>query len=137
MSGMTIDWKIVGKSKLDKVKAHQHPGKQYEIQAHLYAKGWNAAGHPTSHVCVYFQPRNATSLDQGYVWISEYDPQIAQAALDRANHINDTLTALETFGVQARDEWIHGLPRDPDCWDCARYSDYPARSDLDAAINLH
>ncbi|MCI1962863.1 MAG: hypothetical protein LKJ18_02020 [Ancrocorticia sp.] len=137
MTGMTVDWKIVGKSKLDLVKAHQHPGKQYEVQAHLYAKGWNDAGHPTSHVCVYFMPRNATSLDQGYVWIAKYDPGIAQAALDRANQINDTLTALEAFSVQARDEWIRGLPRDPDCWDCSKYSDYPARTDLDAAINLH
>lgn len=122
--GMTIDWKIVGDSTLKKVKNSDDPGPKYTAQAHLYAKGWNAAGYPTTHVCVYFMPRNQMSLDKGYWWIDEYRPQIAQTALERANNLAVNLDALETISTQVRDQWITSLDRAPDCWDCKKYDDY-------------
>ncbi|RTE49621.1 hypothetical protein EKN07_06140 [Actinobaculum sp. 352] len=128
--GMTVDWKIVGNAKLDKVKASQHPGIQYEAQAHLYAKGWNDAGYPTRHVAVYFLPRNKFRIGDGWWWTDTYRPEIAQRALDRADRITRTLHALEDVSVDARDEWITGLARDPDCFSCSKYADWPRAANL-------
>ena len=47
----------------------------------------------------------------------------ADDALDRANRLHANLTALESISTEARDAWISQLPRDPDCYDCARYPD--------------
>ncbi|QJC22024.1 hypothetical protein [Arcanobacterium buesumense] len=123
-TGMTVDWKIVGKSTLDRVKRNQHPGRKYEVQAHLYARGWNQAGYPTSHVCVYFQPRNSLTLNDGYIWIAEYDEQIALDGLARVERMLKNIRALETVSKDARDKWITGLPREPGCFDCAKYPDF-------------
>lgn len=138
--GMTVDWKIVGNNTLNKVKRDGHPGQKYEAQAHLYARGWNNAGHPTSHVAVYFMPRNKMSLADGHVWIDQYRPDIAEQALERANRIALNLDALETISTEARDQWITSLERDPDCWDCKKYADYyqdqDGTTDLSRALNL-
>ncbi|MFP7706336.1 hypothetical protein [Trueperella sp. LYQ141] len=124
--GMTVDWKIVGDTTLRKVKATGQPSMRYQVQAHLYARGWNMAGYPTSHVAVYFMPRNRMTLNDGYWWTVEYDEQIAHAALERANSIYTSLTMIEKHaGTAARDTWITSLPRDANCYDCPRYPDYP------------
>lgn len=128
-TGMTVDWKIVGKNTLDRVKRDHHPGPKYEAQAHLYAKGWNEAGHPTSHVCVYFMPRNSMTLGDAYIWVDEYRPEVAQAALERANRIHRNLAALETINTDARDAWITTLPRATGCWDCKKYDDWNKNPD--------
>lgn len=128
-TGMTVDWKIVGTSTLNKVRSSASPGPKYEAQAHLYAKGWNEAGHKTSHVCVYFMPRNAMTLADGYIWIDQYRPDIAKAALERANRLATNLAALETISLEARDAWISGLPRVKGCWDCQKYADWHKNPD--------
>lgn len=128
--GMTIDWKIVGKSTLDTVKRTGAPSKQYQAQAHLYAKGWNAAGWPTSHVCVYFMPRNSPNLRDGFIWIDRYDEAQAVEALERANRLATILDSLETFSVETRDAYISQLPRDPHCWDCNKYADHPKQAPI-------
>lgn len=139
-AGMTIDWKIVGDSTLNRVKRNEDPGEKYTAQAHLYAKGWAAAGHPTSHVCVYFMPRNKMSLDAGYWWIDEYRPEVADQALERANHLATNLDALATISAEVRDQWISSLDRDPACWDCKKYPDYHAdttgQTSLASVLNL-
>lgn len=122
-TGMTVDWKIVGKTTLNQVKHDRQPSRRYIVQAMLYAKGWNEAGYPTSHVCVYFQPRNAISLREGYIWTAPYEPGIAQKALDHAQQLLDNLHALETVSTKLRDQWISSLPRASHCWDCAKYAD--------------
>lgn len=130
-TGMTVDWKIVGKTTLNEAKHKQKPSQRYIVQAMLYARGWNMAGYPTSHVSVYFQPRNAISLRQdGYFWIAPYDEQIALDALKRAQTILNTLHTLETISTQTRDDWVSSLPRATHCWDCPKYVDWhPTRSD--------
>lgn len=125
MDGMAVDWKIVGTPTLKRVKADGKPSAQYIAQAMLYAKGWNDAGHPTSHVCVQFFPRDQPRMDDGYTWIAPYAPDIAAAALERANRIDATLRVLEQAGgIEARDAWIRGLPRADRCWNCAKYPDW-------------
>lgn len=125
-AGTTWDWKIVGPTKLKKVRAHG-PGQTYRVQAHLYGRGWVAAGHRVEHVAIWFLPRNDTrGFDGGVLWHEPYDEQVALDALARANRIHANLRALESLSTAARDAWITSQPRDPDCFDCARYPDRPA-----------
>lgn len=125
-AGMPVDHKVVGPTKLKKVKAHG-PGTTYRVQAHLYGRGWVAAGYRVEHVAIWFLPRNdMRGFDGGLLWTEPYQEQIAVEALDRANRLHANLTALAALGDAARDAWISSLPRDPDCFDCARYPDRPA-----------
>lgn len=135
-TGMTVDWKIVGKTTLNQVKRDRQPSQRYIVQAMLYAKGWNDAGYPTSHVCIYFQPRNAPSLREGYIWTAPYDPAVAQNALDHAQQVLNNLHALEAVSIDVRDQWITSLPRAAHCWDCAKYKDFgqPTHTPLAAAL---
>lgn len=135
-TGMTVDWKIVGKTTLEEVKRTGQPSQRYIVQAMLYARGWNLAGWPTSHVCIYFQPRNAVSLRAGHIWTAEYDEQIALKALEHAQSLLNNLHALEAVSTTVRDRWITSLPRAEHCWDCAKYTDYrqPTMKPLAAAL---
>lgn len=123
-SGMTVDWKIVGKTTLNKA-TRQGPSTQYITQAMLYAAGWNRAGWKTSHVCIYFQPRNSQTLDDGHIWVADFDPSIAENALTRVNQLANILQKIATdSGTKTRDAYITALPRDPNCWDCRKYADW-------------
>lgn len=122
-TGMTVDWKFVGKSSLDKYR-RQGPSQKYRVQAHLYAHGWNRAGIPVQYVSICFLPRATNTWTQHFWWHEEYQPQIAEQALERANRIHTQLTALANVSAQARDQWITSLPRAQDCWDCKKYPDW-------------
>lgn len=121
--GMTVDWKIVGASTLTAAKRGPKPA--YRVQAHLYARGWNLAGHRIDHVAIAYLPRNAVSLDSAIWWSEPYDEQVAVDALDRATSIIRNLKALASINGDVVDAWITGLPRDPGCYDCARFPDAP------------
>lgn len=123
--GMTVDWKLVGANTLTHAKRHG-PSEVYRVQADLYAKGWNDAGVRVDHVAIAYLPRNAATLDQAHWWTAPHDRARAVAALDRANGLADNIAALEALGPDAVAAWIATLPRDPGCWDCARYPDAPA-----------
>jgi hypothetical protein len=120
-AGMTVDWKIVGASTLRTAKAGPSP--VYRVQADLYAKGWNDAGHRIDHVAIAYLPRNAVSLDDAVWWHAEHNRARAETALDRANTIHSNLVALTSISLEARDAWITQLPRADGCWDCARFAD--------------
>ena len=125
-AGATFDWKIVGPTKFKSVRAHG-PGDTYRIQAHLYGRGWVAAGYTVRDVAIWFLPRNdMRGFDGAILWHEPYDEAVAVAALDRANRLHANLVALASISVAARDAWIRGLPRAADCWDCPRYADRPA-----------
>jgi hypothetical protein len=120
--GMTVDWKCVGASTLRKAKAG--PSQTYRVQAHLYARGWNLAGHRVDHVAIAYLPRNDMGgLNAAVWWHEPYDEQVAIDALDRANRIHANLTALDALGTEARDRWVTALPRAEGCFDCPKYPD--------------
>jgi hypothetical protein len=119
--GMTVDWKIVGPTTLRSAKAGSKPG--YRVQADLYAKGWNDAGVRVDHVAIAYLPRNAVSLNDAVWWTAPHDRGRAERALERATGIARNLAALTTLGQGAVNAWISALPRDPDCYDCARFPD--------------
>lgn len=125
--GMTVDWKIVGQNTLRTVKRDRMPTAQYRVQAHAYARGWTRAGWDVSHVAIFYLPRNAMAMSDGYFWSERYDEQVAVDALDRAERIARNLQALETAtGTTGRDQYITSLDRDPECWDCKKYGDFQA-----------
>lgn len=125
-AGMTVDWKCVGPSSLRKYKTG--PSATYRAQAHLYAKGWRAAGHDIGTVAICFLPRNSPNMRDGFWWHEPYDEQLALDVLARANRLHATLTALQAVGTETRDAWISQLPRASDCWDCARFPDYQRKT---------
>lgn len=139
--GMTVDWKIVGASTLK--NARRGPSEVYRVQADLYAKGWNDAGHRVDHVAIAYLPRNAVSLNDAVWWSAPHDRSRAEAALARAEQLHANLAALASISTTARDTWITGLPRASGCYDCARFPDgagitppghRPAGSDLAGLI---
>ena len=122
--GATVDWKCVSPTALGRYR-RQGPGQTYRAQAHLYAKGCNDAGIPVSTVSICFLPRASSNFYDRHWWSEAYNPQIAADALARANQIHANLAALTSLGEAVRDQWITSQPRDPDCYDCARYQDAP------------
>jgi hypothetical protein len=84
-AGLT-DWKIVGKSTLDKVKRKSVPP-VYRAQSHLYASGSDRRGLNVHNVRIAFLPRNAPSLDHAFIFEEPYSPAIAEAAIKRADFI--------------------------------------------------
>ncbi|WP_240544381.1 hypothetical protein [Bifidobacterium sp. SO4] len=116
----TIDWKIVGNTTVTKVKAHG-PSQQYRIQASLYGIGLENAGEQVLRNCIYFLPRNKTSLGDALPWETGYDPKPGRWALARAQLLVNLMDCIEQAeGVEVRDGWIRRLPAaGPDrCFAC-------------------
>lgn len=117
-TGTVIDWKIVGTNTLRKAKA-RGASDQYRTQAMLYGRGWESAGYQVTGVAIYFLPRNAVSLRDGYAWQATYSPRLADEALDRATRLS---AAIRTIGAKAV---IDAQPEhDGDGFTCKRYGDY-------------
>lgn len=134
-AGITIDWKVVGVTTLREAKAG--PSDVYRGQAHLYAKGLNAAGFDIRHVSIAYLPRNAISLADAVWWTEPYNPDIPDEILARANRLAVNIRAMESISIEARDEYIKSLPRHTaqyvpglkvgkECRDCKKYPDAPA-----------
>ncbi|MDN5670060.1 MAG: hypothetical protein L0G87_16870 [Renibacterium salmoninarum] len=122
-AGVTFDYKIVGATTLRTAKAG--PSNVYRVQQHLYAKGWNDAGHRIDHVAIAYLPRNSVVLSDAVWWNEPYDRSIAQNALDRANGFAVNVRALRSISEAAADEYIRALPRAKSCRDCTRFPDAP------------
>ncbi|WP_159622704.1 hypothetical protein [Ruania rhizosphaerae] len=124
VTGMTVDWKIVGITTLRAAKKRPKP--EHRVQAHLYGRGWVNAGYRVEHVAIAHLPRNEQSMTRAVWWHEPYDEQVAVDALDRATQFAVNLQALATAGAEVRDGWITSLPRAEGCFDCPRYPDRPA-----------
>jgi hypothetical protein len=93
-----IDWKVVGKSSLDKYR--RGPGPQYEGQSHLYGRGWQREGRTPVAVRVVFLPR-ASSFDDGHEWTAAYSRATADSALDRMYSIVERLSEVSAAEIPA------------------------------------
>lgn len=106
----TIDWKIVGNTTVTKVKAHG-PSQQYRVQASLYGMGITYEGEDCDRNCIYFLPRNKTSLGDALPWETRFDPEPGKWALARAQLLVNLMDIIEQAdGVEVRDSWIKQLP---------------------------
>lgn len=106
--GTVIDWKFVGPSRLKHYRA-KGPSNQYRCQAHLYGKGWVAAGYDVQRVMIAFIPRDG-ELSDSYFWWETYDPMTAIKALVRANQLHTQIQA------QGKDQALDAYPLCDDRW---------------------
>lgn len=111
------DWKIVGKTTLDKVRRHG-PSAVYRIQAHLYGRGFTRRGLPVDTVGIHFLPRNSTSLHDAIVWEEPYDEQVALDALHRADMLAAGIAVVGAEAVLASAPTHLGTE-----FSCRRYPD--------------
>jgi hypothetical protein len=105
---MVIDWKTVSTKNLAKFK-EEGPPESYVIQVNLYAMGQIRAGRPVDKVCLVALPR-AGWLSGMYVWVDDYDPEIAQQALDRMYRIGGKLLALDVIANPHRWAQVEATP---------------------------
>ena len=115
MSGTVIDWKILGKASLDRMRLHG-PKPEYRVQAHLYGAGYGAIGAHVNTVMIVGLPRNDISLNGRIMWSEPFDPTVAKEALQRCTDLVELTTAI---GVEAAvNLYPHCNPRDTFCPYC-------------------
>lgn len=120
------DWKIVGKTTLDRTRRHG-PSATYRTQAHLYGRGFVRRGLPVKTVSIFFLPRNAPSLRDALVWEEPYDEQVALDSLARADMFAAGISALGADAVLA------SMPEHTgDEFSCRRYPDSPVSAGVTA-----
>lgn len=115
ITATVIDWKTCGRTMLRKYRTFG-PGATYQLQAHLYGLGIRATGRPVDTVMIIFLPRQG-DLSEAYVWHEPFDPDLAEAALQRYDGIR---ALVEAMGLAALD----ALPMAPAwCTHCPFYDD--------------
>lgn len=114
-----IDWKTAGTDMMRKVKQDKIPSK-HQVQVHIYGHGYALKGWPVRKVALVYLPRNGALRDMT-VWIADYDPAIAEAALARPYQIAQDAMALDVLNQSHRFEQIPASPSD-DCGICPWYS---------------
>lgn len=80
-SRAVIDWKTVSPTKLKSWKS-SGPPEHYKDQVNLYGMGLIKAGFPVAKVMLVAVPRSGWLRDM-QIWVDDYSPDRAQAALDR------------------------------------------------------
>lgn len=90
ITATVIDWKVVGLAGLKRYRI-DGPGEQYRRQAHLYGRGFVAAGQPVDRVGIVFLPQNGELTDCHY-WSEPYDETLAVETLTRANAVHDLVS---------------------------------------------
>jgi hypothetical protein len=108
-----VDFKTAGAAVLEDARKGNIPA-HYRRQVNLY--GWGLGAH---HVALWFLPRNDfRGLAAAVWWEQPTDLRDAELTLARAHQL---AKGVDNYG----DDWITDLPRDPKCYDCARYPDAP------------
>ena len=94
------------------------PSQAYKVQASLYGIGiHNTLGLYPLKSCVYYLPRSARNLDEGYAWETWYDPRPGEWALSRAQAMYDLLDLADAY--QCTQAAIASLPcAGADCFTC-------------------
>jgi hypothetical protein len=87
-----IDFKTVSPTRLKEWKS-KGPSEQHIDQVNLYAKGLIAQGHPVQRVALIAVPRSGW-LSEVRVWSGPYQPERAQACLDRMYGLADKLIKM-------------------------------------------
>jgi len=87
--GAVIDWKTVSPTKLKTWKS-SGPPEHYKSQVNLYGMGLIKAGYQVNKVVLVAVPRSGWLKDI-QVWIDDYDPALAQVALDRMYGIANSM----------------------------------------------
>lgn len=84
---MVLDHKAQGRWSRNKLKS-QGPIPTYRVQAHVYAHGMRLRGEAIEKVAIISWPRDESTLDDLYVWVEDYRPDIVKDAFERVERIN-------------------------------------------------
>lgn len=119
-----IDWKTVSPTKLKAWKA-DGPPEHYKDQVNLYARGAQLANAPVQKVVLVAVPRSGWLRDM-QIWVDDYRPERAQAALNRMYGIANVLIK------QGDDLSFEEIPAVPsgECSFCPWYRGGAGRADL-------
>lgn len=98
LDGRMIDFKVVGKTTLDKARRGK-VAEKYTTQAHLYGLGMQRDGYDVRTVALLFLPSSGKLADAAW-WEADYDPAVAWAALARRDKIRAMLDAVRSIGVE-------------------------------------
>jgi hypothetical protein len=99
-TGTVIDYKLVGTTSLRDARKNGTKT-TYRRQAHLYGRGWAAAGYDVRSVAVWYLPRNGFTIGGGYVHQEPYDEQVALEAIARADQFASWIAAMGADAVTA------------------------------------
>lgn len=86
-----IDWKLVGKSTMEKARRPAGPSRQYVVQAHTYGRGWQRLGRDPKWVRIVFLPRWSHTITDAYEWTAPYSRLTAEQALQRVRELTAEL----------------------------------------------
>jgi hypothetical protein len=105
---MVIDWKTVNTKNMAKFR-EEGPSDSYITQVNLYGLGQIRAGRPVKKVCLVCLPR-AGWLGDAWVWVDDYDENIALEALDRMYALGATLLDLDVLNNPYRWAQVPATP---------------------------
>jgi hypothetical protein len=119
VTNTVIDHKFPGVTSIRKYRKNNHPGQQYEWQAHLYGRGWELLGLPVRDVALIMYPRSGLLRD-AWMWKEPYDRDIAEQAFKRMDDLLVGMNMAEGAGVMA--DFMLALDRDTEhCSWCPYY----------------
>jgi hypothetical protein len=115
--GCVVDWKLVGKTALEKlrrgIRMNKPPAEQvspeYRVQGHLYGVGHARKGRVVRYIRLVLLARSH-DYDESAEWTEEFRPEIAHAALNRYWGTHDLLAALD---VATDPDMIAAVPSAP------------------------
>lgn len=110
---MVIDIKSASPDVMKKLPK-EGPREGYKVQVNAYAYGLNQAGRDIKKVAFIFVPRSGR-LDDTYVWVDEYRPEIVKKALDNVYQIADNLWEMDILNHP--EKW-NMVPANPDFMWC-------------------
>lgn len=105
---LVLDWKFPSPENLKKMRETGVP-QQYQVQVMLYGLGHLKAGRPVKRVGIVGLGRQGWLKDM-FVWTTEFDQAVAQAALDRIYNIGNKLIQLDIENNEAGWEQIEATP---------------------------
>jgi len=117
--GIVVDHKGAGREVLREVRV-DGPKPEHKVQVQTYGLGYSRLGYQVKKVALVYYPR-AGWLRDSYVWVDDYDPEVAYAALDRLGDISRTLVALDVIGNPHRWEQVPATPSNA-CGLCSWYN---------------
>lgn len=120
-----VDWKHVGTTALDKLRAARRAGKtpaeqvspEYRVQAHLYGVGHERKGRPVKWVRLVLLARS-WQFEDSDEWTEAYQPEIAFAALTRYYAIQDLLRAFDVANNPDLITLVQATPSSDSCKWC-------------------
>jgi hypothetical protein len=120
-----VDWKHVGTTALDKLRAakradkpaHEQVSAEYRVQGHIYGLGHERKGRKVRFVRLVLLARS-WQYDDSEEWTEAYDPDIALEAIARYYATHDLLAALDVANHPERITAVPAAPSSDACKFC-------------------